>query len=124
MNQEIAVYNTSHTDQGNPARLDVDRWLVKTGCQLCFLDVGHSRRGEEWKFITVGLLSTHVGWWSGQLRTRVAEAWRVLRGCSYPFIELYDVHEIDALIEALQAAREEAFGSDQPPAAVKPVNPS
>lgn len=112
--------NPSRLDVSNPVRLDECTLLVKTSCQQCYVDVGHSKVREDFKFVSVGLLSTHVGWWSGQLRTRLAEAWRVLRGGSYPFIELYDVLEADALIEALQTARQQAFGSVESDHQVRP----
>lgn len=104
----------------NPVRLDVDHLVVKTNCSMCFVSINHSQRSSDFHYVCIGLLSTHAGWWSGQLRTRIAEAWRILRGGSYPFIELVDAEETDALISALQIARQEAFGSAEDDNEVRP----
>jgi len=100
----------------DPIVITEHRWLVPTVCHQCFIDIEHSERSEEHRWISVSLLSTHVGWWSGRLRTRLRDAWRTLRGDGRYFIELLDGEEADALIAGMQQARDAAFGpTPQPP---------
>lgn len=104
----------------NPVQIDQERWLVKTSCHVCFIDVEHSEQHDEFRWIGISLLSTHAGWWSGRLRTRIAEAWSILNGRAYASFELNTAEETDALVQALTIARAAAFGSVQSQDQVRP----
>ena len=86
------------------------RWLVSTNCHECFIDIEHSEAGIDCRWISVGLLSTHMGWWNGRLRARIADAWRVLRRGAPVSFDLDTAETADDLIAALIHARTAAFG--------------
>jgi hypothetical protein len=90
------------------------RWLVETNCHECFIDVESSEKNDEWKWISIGLLSTHTGWWNGLLGTRLREAWKVLRGGVPTAFDLSTAEEADELLAALSHARIAAFGYPPP----------
>jgi len=83
------------------------RWLVKTACHECLIDIEWDR---ELPFVQVSLLSTHTGFWARGLGARVQQAWRVLRGDGAFFFETSSPEETDALINVLTLARTESWG--------------
>jgi hypothetical protein len=86
-------------------------WLVKMACHCCYLTLSHGDdpefRDDQW--IGVSLLSTHVGWYNGRLRSRIRGAWQVLRYGAAESFELLSLEETDALISTLTMMRGKAF---------------
>jgi hypothetical protein len=96
--------------EGEPVEISPGRWVVPTSCYECFIEVKHSGIDPDYKWIEVGLLSTHAGWWSGRLRARLINAWSILRGGTYYAWDTNTAEETDMLINTLIKARKETFG--------------
>ena len=95
-----------------PLRVSPFTLVVPTGCHGCFIEVGHSEAGDEWKFLNVGVLSDHLSleyWrWLG-FNGRLRRAWRALRGHRPPTLEFYSRAEYEDFMAALVIAGKEAF---------------
>lgn len=97
----------------NPVQIAPDRWLVRTGCHQCFVDVEAGASDPTFRFVVVSLMSGHPDLWTNGLRRRLRQALGVLRGkAGRPFLEMLVLEEVDAVIDALQQARAAAFRSD------------
>jgi|SRR5215472_1383567 len=89
-----------------------ERWLIPTGCHDCFINVEHSVwKDRDDKWVSVSLLSGHIGSYERGWRRRIKEAWRMLRGYPYTYFEMMEAQEVDSLILTLMRARSIAFGA-------------
>jgi len=96
-------------------QLGPTRWLTATECHECFIDVESSEHSDDWKFVSVSLMSTHTGAWSQGFGVRIRNAWRCLRGRGSWWFEFATAEPLDDHIAALQAARTTAFGPPPQP---------
>ena len=109
----MATTNPVLIDEDTNPRWLAQRWLVKTSCHDCFVDVECSA-SSDWKWVNMSLLSGHPEYLLGRLRQRVKTAWEVLRGYrGKHFIDFDEVEELDALIFALTAARTIVFPAQE-----------
>ena len=90
--------------------LGTTHWIVPTLCHECYIDVESSERNDDHKWISIGLLSTHVGYQNNRLVWKLREMWKILRNGVPTVFEMDAVEEIDDLIAALNFARNAAFG--------------
>jgi hypothetical protein len=91
------------------------RRLLPTPCRECVVDIeawrDESNVGEwpEGGRVTVGLLSSHDLAFFHSWRGKLYRLGLVLKGESYPWLELYDREQADEFVSSLAHALEVAF---------------
>lgn len=86
--------------------------FIPLASMCCWVRIDHSLKDEEWKWVSMGLMSNHMHHEQARLlgfNGRIRRAWRALRGYLEPELEFTSWNEIADVVNALGSAGTEAF---------------